>query len=369
MLASPLHQTGGSMVEVRLEGVSKRFGLTVAVDGVSFEVKSGELFTLLGPSGCGKTTLLRIIAGLEFPDKGRVYFNGRDITGKKTYERGTALVFQNYALWPHMNVFENVAFGLKIRNFPKDEIKRKVNDVLEMVRLKGLEKRFPGQLSGGQQQRVALARALVVEPLALLLDEPLSNLDAKLRIEMREEIRKIVKTIGITSIYVTHDQEEAMSISDRVAVMNAGRIMQVGTPQEVYEKPRNVFVAWFIGRSNVLKGYVKKLSRAVAYVDVGGNMLIGSIDSSIKLDAGEEVALIIRPEDFVTSPLSTNYNKIEGEVDSVMFMGGHFHIYLVSGSMRLLARIKSGESLNIGSSVRLYVPFEKTKVLPWEEIS
>ncbi|MCD6348969.1 MAG: ABC transporter ATP-binding protein, partial [Candidatus Korarchaeota archaeon] len=222
------------MVSIRTVELTKVFGDVVAVDHVSLEIKHGEFFTLLGPSGCGKTTFLRTIAGLEMADEGRIYFDDQDITDLPAHLRGTGMVFQNYALWPHMNVFDNIAYGLKIRKVPKSEIEKKVKEVLKLVKLEGLEKRTPHQLSGGQQQRVALARALVINPRVLLFDEPLSNLDAKLRIEMRAELKRIQRDLGITAIYVTHDQEEAMSISDRIAVMNRGRVMQVGTPKEIY---------------------------------------------------------------------------------------------------------------------------------------
>ncbi len=242
------------MTRVEIRGVSKSFDKVEALRGIDLDIRSGELFSILGPSGCGKTTLLRIIAGLEVPDRGRIFFDGEDVTEKKPFERNAAMVFQNYALWPHMSVYENIAFGLRARKVPEHEIRRRVREVIELVRLEGLEDRLPLQLSGGQQQRVALARALVVEPRVLLLDEPLSNLDASLRIEMREEIKRIQRALGITTIYVTHDQGEALGISDRIAVMRAGEIIQVGEPEELYYNPKNVFVARFLGRGNVLYG-------------------------------------------------------------------------------------------------------------------
>ncbi|CAB49712.1 ABC transporter ATP-binding protein [Pyrococcus abyssi] len=239
------------MVRVELRGVEKKFpGFKLRVD---LEVKDGELISILGPSGCGKTTTLRIIAGLERPDKGNVLFDGRDVTFLPPYSRNIGFVFQDYALFPHMNVFKNVAFGLEVRKLPRKEIERKVREVLELVGLKGFENRMPEQLSGGQQQRVALARALVIEPEVLLLDEPLSNLDAKVRESLRMEIKRIQKELGITTMYVTHDQEEAMAISDRIAVMNFGRIEQVGRPLELYYNPKTEFVAKFLGTGNLLK--------------------------------------------------------------------------------------------------------------------
>ncbi|MEM3433994.1 MAG: ABC transporter ATP-binding protein, partial [Candidatus Methanomethyliaceae archaeon] len=234
--------------DVRLESVTKRFGAVVAIDNLNLDVQPGELLTLLGPSGCGKTTVLRLIAGFYTPETGRVLIGGIEVTRVPANKRHTAMVFQSYALFPHMNVWHNIAYGLKIRKIKREEIVKKVNNMLELIGLCGLEKRFPHQLSGGQQQRVALARALVVEPKVLLLDEPLSNLDAKLRVETRGYIRQLQKSVGITSIYVTHDQAEALAISDRIAVLNSGRLQQLGAPEEIYRHPKNVFVAEFIGR-------------------------------------------------------------------------------------------------------------------------
>ncbi|NJE09545.1 ABC transporter ATP-binding protein [Thermococcus sp. MAR1] len=240
------------MVRVELRGVLKEwedFRLEIS----ELEVKDGEFLTLLGPSGCGKTTTLRMIAGFEKPDKGEILFDGRPVNDLPPYERGIGIVFQDYALFPHMTVFKNIAFGLEMKKLPKAEIERKVRWALELVGLSGLENRYPEQLSGGQQQRVALARALVVEPDVLLLDEPLSNLDAKIRERLRGEIKRIQRELGITTIYVTHDQEEAMAVSDRIAVMNFGRVEQVGKPLELYYRPKTEFVARFLGLSNILE--------------------------------------------------------------------------------------------------------------------
>jgi len=262
---------------VQLEKLRKVFdNRVVAVDDVDLVVNDGEIMAVLGPSGCGKTTLLRLVAGLEDPTSGRVLFDDRDVTRLPTQERNTAVVPQTWALWPHMTVFDNVAYGLRLRrkkaNLTEEEIRRRVREVLELVDLTGLEGRRPFQLSGGQQQRVALARALVVQPEVLLLDEPLANLDAKLRVELREEVRKIAKRLSITTIYVTHDQEEAMAVADRIAVMNAGKLQQVGRSEEIYHKPANFFIATFLGRSNMLRGcvvetQVNSLSRQVVDPD------------------------------------------------------------------------------------------------------
>ncbi len=348
------------MVSVKLRNIRKTFGEVVALDNVSLDIEDGELFTLLGPSGCGKTTLLRIIAGLEFPDSGKVLFNGRDVTYVKASRRNTAMVFQNYALWPHMTVFENIAFGLQIRKVPKNEIKKKVYDILRLVRLEGLEKRFPGQLSGGQQQRVALARALVVEPDVLLLDEPLSNLDAKLRIEMREEIRRIQKEIGITTIYVTHDQEEALTISDRVAVMNRGRVLQIGTPIEIYRDPKNEFVASFIGKSTLLRGVLKKILDGYGVVDLGGFEVKGKLEDRFK--EGEKVTVVFRPEDCIVGD-TTSENRIEGIVESVMFIGSYFHIRLSVGGKSVLVKAEIDKNYNEGMSLTFSIPPEEVKII------
>src|SRR3989304_8066500 len=231
------------MMRIDIENVPKRFGSMAAVSEVSRSIQEGELFTLLGPSGCGKTTLLRLVAGFYAPDGGEIRFDDRVVNAVPPHERGIGMVFQNYALWPHMTVFQNVSYGLKLRKIAAPELAERVRGVLHKVGLTGLGDRYPGQLSGGQQQRVALARALVLNPQILLLDEPLSNLDAKIRIQVRAEIRKLQKELGITTIYVTHDQEEALTLSDRIAVFNQGIVQQVGPPKELYERPANRFVA------------------------------------------------------------------------------------------------------------------------------
>ncbi|MBP3710162.1 MAG: ABC transporter ATP-binding protein [Treponema sp.] len=265
-----------------------------AVDDVSLDIAPGSFVTLLGPSGCGKTTTLRMVAGFESPDKGEIYIGDQAINELTPNKRDTAMVFQSYALLPHYNVFDNVAYGLKIRKLPKSEIRARVMEMLELVELSGLEGRMTNQLSGGQQQRVALARALVVEPSVLLFDEPLSNLDAKLRVAMRTEIRRIQQKVGITAIYVTHDQSEAMSISDKIIIMNKGKIAQVGTPREIYYQPKNEFVADFIGEVNFLEGRVTSVSGNSAHVDVNGVDI--TADSFGSLNAGDSCKIVLRPE-------------------------------------------------------------------------
>jgi iron(III) transport system ATP-binding protein len=288
---------------VRLEHITKIFKDYktskdfAAVDDVSIDIKPGSFVTLLGPSGCGKTTTLRMIAGFESPDTGQIYLGEESINELTPNKRDTAMVFQSYALLPHYNVFDNIAYGLKVRKIPRNEIRDRVMDMLNLVELQGLENRMTNQLSGGQQQRVALARALVIEPGVLLFDEPLSNLDAKLRVAMRTEIRRIQQTVGITAVYVTHDQAEAMSISDQIIIMNKGRIAQMGTPQEIYYQPKSEFVADFIGEVNFLEGKVTAVEGKMLHADVDGVDI--TADSFENLAAGDFCKIVLRPESAV----------------------------------------------------------------------
>ncbi len=282
-------------MNILLKDVVKRFGTLEAVSQISLEIRDGELFTLLGPSGCGKTTLLRLIGGFHKPDGGEIYFGDRPVAPIPPYERNIGMVFQNYALWPHMTIFDNVAYGLKLRKFAREDISSKVSRALHLVNLSGLEKRYPGQLSGGQQQRVALARALVLNPDVLLLDEPLSNLDAKIRIQVRAEIRKLQRELGITTIYVTHDQEEALTLSDRIAVIDHGKMQQLGSPRALYAKPENPFVADFIGINNLIPGEVREIldgEKMKVQTEVG--MIICTIEHPFK--PGDRCMVTIRPE-------------------------------------------------------------------------
>ncbi|WP_297475178.1 ABC transporter ATP-binding protein [Thermococcus sp.] len=292
------------MVRVELRNVLKEWGdFRLEIDGLI--VEDGEFLTLLGPSGCGKTTTLRIIAGFERPDRGEILFDGRPVNDLPPYERNIGIVFQDYALFPHMTVFKNVAFGLEMKGLPRGEIEKKVRWALEIVGLTGLENRYPEQLSGGQQQRVALARALVVEPKVLLLDEPLSNLDAKIRERLRGEIKRIQRTLGITMIYVTHDQEEAMAISDRIAVMNFGKVEQVGEPLELYYSPRTEFVARFLGLSNILKLEAEN-----------GRACLGELCFDVGRDG--TVRVFFRPESVYITPGNTaemvDYELLPGRI-------------------------------------------------------
>ena len=265
-----------------------------AVDSINLTIEPGEFVTLLGPSGCGKTTTLRMIAGFESPDEGEIYLGDQPINALTPNMRDTAMVFQSYALFPHMTIFDNVAYGLKLRKLPKGEIKQKVFDMLDLVGLEGMENRYTNQLSGGQQQRVALARALVVEPGVLLFDEPLSNLDAKLRVQMRTEIRRIQQQLGITAIYVTHDQSEAMAISDNIILMKKGVIAQMGSPSEIYYHPNSEFVADFIGECNFLKGPITGFGNGEATVNIVGVDVPVATDKSARV--GDEGEIVIRPE-------------------------------------------------------------------------
>ncbi len=353
------------MVEIKTVDLTKRFGKVVALDKVSLHIRQGEFFTLLGPSGCGKTTFLRTIAGFELADEGRIFFDDEDVTLVPPHKRDTGMVFQNYALWPHMTVYENIAYGLKVRKVPKDEIDKKVKWALKLVHLEGFENRRPHQLSGGQQQRVALARALVIQPRVLLLDEPLSNLDAKLRVEMRSEIRRLQSELGITTLYVTHDQEEALAISDRIAVMNHGRVMQVGTPEEIYLRPANEFVADFIGRGTFLEGDVVEVDEYVLVELEGGlGRVYGVVSRPDKtVSPGEKVLVAIRPESFTLSS-GEGYNSFTVTVEQVSFIGSVKRVEARSDGKTFLIDLPIEADVERGRAITVYVPRRKTIVIP-----
>ena len=281
-------------VPITIEKVTKRFGEKTVLNGITARIEAGEIFFLLGPSGCGKTTLLRAVAGLNEPEEGRILAGERDVTHLPPHQRDMGMVFQSYALWPHMTLRENVAFGLEMRGICKADADPRVMRALEMVKLADRAKSKPNELSGGQQQRVALARALVIEPQCLLLDEPLSNLDAKLRLEMRTEIRRICKEAGLTAIYVTHDQKEALSIADRLAILDQGRLLQIGSPQDVYTRPNSRFIAQFIGETTFIEGQVQVQRDGTA--DIKTAVGIWSAATQTPLSAGEQVWLSVRPE-------------------------------------------------------------------------
>ncbi len=316
------------MTAVHLDHITKRFDETVALDDIDLRINAGELFFLLGPSGCGKSTLLRLIAGLHEPTSGRILLNDRDVTNLHTDQRHAVMVFQSYALWPHMTVRENVRFGLSVRKVDRAEQERRIDDVLQLVEMTPYASRKPNQLSGGQQQRVALARALAVRPDCLLLDEPLSNLDAKLRHEMRSEIRRICKTAGFTTIYVTHDQKEALSVADRIAVLKAGRLAQVGTPSELYHRPRSAFVADFIGQTNLLAGkIVRRAGSTVEIETAAGKFRAAHAESN-----GENVTISIRPEQMqiIRGAGTDGKNRMVGRPIETTFLGeASEHVLLV----------------------------------------
>ncbi len=312
------------MVSITIRNLTKRFGDVVALKQLNLEIRKGELFFLLGPSGCGKTTLLRTIAGFYHPDEGDLYFDSDDVTRRPPHRRNTAMVFQSYALWPHMNVFQNVSFGLQQKRLPAGVIEGRVNKALRTVQMDPYASRKINQLSGGQQQRVALARALVVEPACLLLDEPLSNLDAQLRLEMRSEIRRICKEAGLTTIYVTHDQKEALSIADRMAILENGDFAQIGTPQEIYRDPVSRSVATFIGESNFLAGRIIEPAKRLGYwsVETNAGTFEGRItDANWKPQYNDRVSLAIRPECFHMVAEKPHTNFVQGKIIRSAYLG------------------------------------------------
>jgi spermidine/putrescine ABC transporter ATP-binding subunit len=320
---------------VLVDNVSKSYASTMVLKNIQLEVVDGELITLLGPSGCGKTTLLRLIAGLAFPDSGRIFIMNKDVTYIPTNRRNTAMLFQNYALFPHMTVFENITFGLQFRRkYPKKIVRKKVEEVLSMVELTGLDERKPSQLSGGQQQRVALARALILEPEVLLLDEPLSNLDYRLRMAMRLEIRKLQRNLKITTIFVTHDQSEALSISDRVGIINKGMIEQIGKPVDIYEHPKTSFAADFIGETNFFEGTIRDVEEGKIEVQTDqGLSLEVTVNNELQpaMNVNNRVLLAIRPERIeVTNAVKDlqQVNAFEGVIDEIVY-GGSSRVYEV----------------------------------------
>jgi spermidine/putrescine transport system ATP-binding protein len=345
---------GAGEEAIRFEGVTKRFGPTVAVDDLSLSVRRGEFFSLLGPSGCGKTTTLRMVAGFEQPTAGNVYLEGDPVDDVPPYERNVNTVFQSYALFEHLDVRGNVAFGLKRRGVPADEIRSRVVEALELVQLTGREGAKPRQLSGGQMQRVALARALVNRPAVLLLDEPLGALDLKLRKQMQVELKQIQREVGITFLYVTHDQEEALSMSDRIAVMNDGRVIQSGPPEEIYEHPREEFVAGFIGISNLLEGVAEN----------DGTVRIGDLRVPVPLPegckAGDVVRISVRPEKIAVEELEDGMVSLEGTIEARVYLGVMTQLTVSLGNdNRLVAleqatyRVHADDRWEPGTRIRL----------------
>ncbi|HET8674591.1 MAG TPA: ABC transporter ATP-binding protein [Blastocatellia bacterium] len=320
--------------EVELLNVSKRFADTVAVDSVTMRVTGGEFLTLLGPSGCGKTTLLRMIAGFETPDEGRVMLGGRDVTGVPPFKRDVTTVFQQYALFPHLNVFENVAFGLKQKRVARQSVKTRVAEALELVKMGGLDRRLPSELSGGQQQRVALARALVLHPRVLLLDEPLAALDLKLRKQMQVELKSLQQRVGISFVYVTHDQEEALTMSDRIVVMNAGRIEQTGRADEIYERPQTEFVAGFIGVSNIINGTVTGRRDEYSIIKLG-DCEVEALGNDTKV--GDAIRLMVRPEKIVMT-FDSSDAALTATIESAVYLGDSTHWKL---------KLRDGQSITV----------------------
>jgi len=362
------------MAFIKIENLLKKFGNMVAVNHVSLEVKKGEILTLLGPSGCGKTTTLRCIAGLEKPDEGDIIIDGQPMFSQgfvPSSQRGIGMVFQNYAVWPHLRVFDNIAYGLKLQKFPKTVIKEKVTEALESVGLSGLGRRYPGQLSGGQQQRVALARALVRNPKVLLLDEPLSNLDAKLRERMRFEIKSLVRRMNMTSVYVTHDQAEAMVISDRIAVMDSGNIVQVGAPEEIYKKPANRFVADFIGTTNFISGEISEVlqDRSLAYIqtEFGQKMLCRTHDLDLATTVqNKKVNVSIRPEDIevFTNSVEDRDNLFKGIIMHRAYLGNFLYFFVNVDSTMIRVQAPYDIRQKEGEELFLFLNPEKCVILP-----
>jgi spermidine/putrescine ABC transporter ATP-binding subunit len=351
-----------SDIMIEFRNLTKRYGTLLANDHVNLQVKRGELMTLLGPSGCGKTTALRGLTGYVQPDEGQILIDDKDVTNLPTHQRQLGMVFQNFALFPHMTIWDNVRFPLMIRGVSKKEGEGKVREALQLIRLEGLSDRYPRQLSGGQQQRVGLARALVYQPNVLLLDEPLSNLDAKLREEMRFEIRDLQRRLGITAIYVTHDQQEALALSDRVAIMNNGHIEQVGTPEEIYEHPRSKFVADFIGLSDFIPATVESFDAQTARITVAGVALTApTVDGVTR---GQKILLFIRPNDVELVLTESGENILAGTVRQATYLGDRmdYRVQIVDG---IEARVQtaSGSRYARGDRVHLRLPVAQCRLI------
>ena len=364
-------------VSVKFHSVTKILGQSRAVDNLTLDIGAGELFFLLGPSGCGKTTALRTVAGFYIPDEGRILFNGKDQSRVPPHKRNTGMVFQNYALWPHMDVQSNVAYGLKMRRVARAEKDKRVRHALEIVHMHAYAERMPNQLSGGQQQRVALARALVIEPDVVLLDEPLSNLDAKLRIEMRTQIKDIHRKIGRTMMYVTHDQAEALSMADRIAVMRRGRLVQVGTPHELYTRPESAFVAQFIGGTNLLRGTLEEVGDLLTVKTQAG--IVFAKNGVKGIQRGDTVFCSVRPESLRLkaaaessgNPPSDATNQLLAEVESIMYLGDNeqYSLRLAdSVTVHAVEHNPTARKAQVGDRLALQFDAQAVVVLPEEEL-
>ncbi len=343
---------------VELKDVRVSFDGEQVLDGLDLSIRDGEFITLLGPSGCGKTTTLRIVAGFLDPDSGSVIFDGRDLSGVPAYKRQVNTIFQRYALFPHLNVYENIAFGMRIKKLPEKEIKEQVTELLSLVNLQGFEKRRIATLSGGQQQRIAIARAIANRPKVLLLDEPLAALDLKLRKDMQKELRRMQKKLGITFVFVTHDQEEALTMSDRVVVMDKGKIQQIGTPQDIYNEPQNAFVADFIGESNILDGVMLK----DYLVDFSGHTF-ECLDKGFS--SNEKIDVVVRPED--VDIVEAQNGMLTGTVTSVDFLGVHYEIIVDIGGFKWM--IQTTDEHFVGDSVGLYIEPDAIHIMKKSEYS
>jgi spermidine/putrescine ABC transporter ATP-binding subunit len=370
--ASPDRTPARSGHRVEIDHVTRAFNDVAAVDDVSLDVPAGEFLSILGPSGCGKTTLLRIIAGLDYPDSGRILIDGRDVTGVPAHKRPTNLVFQRGALFPHMSVFDNVAYPLRRLKRSRDQIRDEVTEILDLVRLGPLAKRYPSEVSGGQAQRVALARALVSRPAVLLLDEPLSALDLSLRKEMQLELRRLQDALGMTFIYVTHDQEEALTMSSRIVVMHNGRVVQVGTPREIYDTPASVFASTFIGETNLLRGTVVTQKDNVLTIRVAEHEV--RVLDDREFAAGTAVALSVRPERIRTAPLNgsrEDWNSLPGEVVELLFLGSRIRARLDCAGTPLWiqqeATTPESERLVLSSRTTIWWAFSDGRVLLVDE--
>ena len=359
------------MAFIEIQNLFKRFKKVVAVNRIQLEINKGEMLTLLGPSGCGKTTTLRCIAGLEKPEEGDIIIDGQPMLSQgfvQPSKRGIGMVFQNYAVWPHMKVFSNIVYGLKLQKISKQKIRERAQQVLELVGLAGLQDRYPSQLSGGQQQRVALARALVTNPKVLLLDEPLSNLDAKLREELRFEIKSLVRRMGITSVYVTHDQAEAMVISDRIAVMDSGNVVQIGTANEIYEKPANKFVADFIGTMNFMPGEVVEVLPDAAGVYVRTELsekILCTTSGNTTTSAGEKVYASIRPEDVevFTEPPEARENLFKGTIAHRAYLGNFMYFFVSVNDTMIRVQVPHHLPQEEGQELYLFLNPKKCMLL------